>query len=431
VGTPEKPNARAADEGITSMRDDDLTAAEALARLMDPATRPDPYPVYARFQELGPTRLDAANVLIVPGYQECEALLRDPRLSARKGSGQWADISERFPGDIPSSVLQPWFLSLDPPDHTRLRRLVSTAFTARTVARLEKSITELTDELLDAAVDTAEWDVVGGLSYPLPITVICRMLGVPIQDEPLFRAWSTRLSRVFDGITAGQVGEDGVPDWFTGTVEIHRYLKEFVRGKRDHPGDDLVTQLIAAEHEGDRLTTDELISTVVLLLVAGHETTVNLISNGVLAMLRHGYAETLRSDPALVPPFVEETLRHDPPVQMTARLLAEDAEICGVPMKEGSMVYLLLAAAHRDPREFTDPGRFALGRADVRHLAFGLGHHYCLGAPLARLEARVALTRLAERMVDPILVQDPPPYREHVNLRGPRALPVRCTSLRT
>lgn len=193
------------------MRDDDLTAAEALARLMDPATRPNPYPVYARFQELGPTRLDAANVLIVPGYQECEALLRDPRLSARRGSGQWADIGERFPGDIPSSVLQPWFLSLDPPDHTRLRRLVSTAFTARTVARLEKSITELTDELLDAAVDTQEWDVVGGLSYPLPITVICRMLGVPIQDEPLFRAWSTGSRGCSTGSPPGRPARTACP----------------------------------------------------------------------------------------------------------------------------------------------------------------------------------------------------------------------------
>jgi cytochrome P450 len=408
-----------------SIRHDDLTAMQTLARLMDSSTRPDPYPVYARFQEMGPTRLDPIDVLIVPGYQDCEALLRDPRLSARKGSGQWAEIGERFAGDMPASVLQPWFLSLDPPDHTRLRRLVSTAFTARTVAKLETYITELTDELLDSAAGSQEWDVVEDLSYPLPITVICRMLGVPIEDEPLFRAWSIRLSRVFDGVTAGQVGDDGVPDWFIGMVEIHRYLEQFVRVKRDDPGDDLVSELIAAEHEGDKLTTDELVSTVVLLLVAGHETTVNLISNGVLAMLRHGYAEALRSDPTLVPPFVEETLRFDPPVQMTARLLIEDAEICGVPMKEGEMVYLLLAAAHRDPREFTDPDRFAPGRTDTRHLAFGLGHHYCLGAPLARMEARIALTRFAERMVDPALAQDPPPYREHVNLRGPRALPIR------
>ncbi len=410
---------------------DDGTAARALAQLMAPATRPDPYPVYARFGEIGPTRLDAANVLIVPGYQDCEALLRDPRLSARKRSGQWEDVARGFPGDVPSSVLQPWFLSLDPPDHTRLRRLVSTAFTARIVTKLGTFITELTDELLDGAVGTEHWDVVGGLSYPLPITVICRMLGVPVEDEPLFHTWSTRLARVFDGATAGQAGDDGVPDWFTGMVEIHRYLEEFVRDKRKRPGDDLISQLIAAESEGDRLTTDELVSTAVLLLVAGHETTVNLISNGVLAMLRHGYVDALRSDPALVPPFIEETLRHDPPVQMTARLVVEDTEICGVPVEEGDVVYLLLAAAQRDPRVFVDPDRFDPGRADARHLAFGLGPHYCLGAPLARLEARIALTRFAERMVAPELVQDPPPYREHVNLRGPRAVDITCATVRS
>jgi cytochrome P450 len=402
---------------------------QALAELVDPASRPDPYPTYARIQAAGPTWLADMGVLVVAGYRDCEALLRDPRLSAQRGRGEWDALADAAPGDVPSSVRRPWFIALDAPDHTRLRRLVSKAFTARTVARLEQYITELTDDLIDAAADEDQWDVVAGLAYPLPITVICRLLGVPLTDEPLFHRWSAQLSRVFDGF-ARRPADGEIPDWFTAMVDIHRYFAELIRSKRDNPDEDLISQLLAAEHDGDVLTTDELVSTVVLLLVAGHETTVNLIANGVLAMMRHQYTESLRSDPGLVPSLVEETLRYDPPVQLTARVAVDDIEICGVPLPKGASVYLLLAAAQRDPGEFAEPDRFDPGRADAKHLAFGLGPHYCLGAPLARLEARVALSHFTERIVRPTLAQDPPPYREHVNLRGPLALPVRHSGLR-
>jgi cytochrome P450 len=405
--------------------------ADALCRLMEPASRAAPYPLYARIREIGPVWQPDANAVVVSGYRDCETLLRDPRLSAQRGRALRDRLMETLPSDAPSSVRQPWFLSLDPPDHTRLRRLVAKAFTARAVARLEAYVTELTDDMLDAAAGSDHWDVLSGLAYPLPLTVICRLLGVPLADEPLFRAWSISLTRLFDGFGDDAPTNGAAPEWLTAMVDIHRYLTDLVDTRRGSTGEDLISELLTAEHEGDSLTTDELVSTVVLLLVAGHETTVNLIANGVLALLRNPrYLQALRTDPDTALPLVEEVLRYDPPVQFTARVLTEDAEVCGVPAPKGALVYLLLAAAHRDPREFTEPDRFMPERPDAKHLAFGLGAHYCLGAPLARLEARIALSRFAARMIDPVSAQDPPPYREHVNLRGPRAVPVRHHGVR-
>lgn len=379
---------------------------------------------------MGPTWLPVANAVVVSGYRDCETLLRDPRLSAQRGRAQRDSLMEMLSSDVPSSVRQPWFLAMDPPDHTRLRRLVSKAFTVRTVNRLDAYIAGLTDDMLDAAAGQDRWDALSGLAYPLPLTVICRLLGVPLADEPLFRAWSVPLTRLFDGFGDDTPAGES-PDWLTAMVDIHRYVAELVDRRRGSTGDDLISELLAAEHDGDSLTTDELVSTVVLLLVAGHETTVNLIANGILALLRHpSYLRELRADPESAVPLVEEVLRYDPPVQFTARVLTEDAEICGIPAPKGALVYLLLAAAHRDPDEFAEPDRFLPGRPDAKHLAFGLGPHYCLGAPLARLEARVALSRFAARMIDPALAQDPPPYRDHVNLRGPRTVPLLHNGIR-
>ncbi|MFC0106049.1 cytochrome P450 [Kibdelosporangium aridum] len=408
-----------------------MDTMQALRALLDPASRPDPYPLYARLRDAGPTWVESVSALVVARYADCDALLRDPRLSAERGRDQLKHMARVLPADAPSSVLQPWFLSLDPPDHTRLRRLVSKAFTARSVARMESSIAVLTDELLDAAADRTHMDVVADLAYPLPMTVICRLLGVPMADEPLFRDWSARLTRLIDGFDARMTSDDTMPGWLHASVEMHRYVSGLVDARRSDPGDDLISELLAIRHEGDTLTHDELISTVVLLLVAGHETTVNLIANSVLALLRcPDRLSALRDDPTTAPALVEETLRFDPPVQLTARVVSEDAEICGVPLSRGSFVYLMLAAAHRDPSQFDRPDVFDPNRTDLTHLAFGLGPHFCLGAPLARLEARIALTRFAQRVIDPAASQDPPPYREHLNLRGPRALPLTHSGIR-
>ncbi|RDI49810.1 cytochrome P450 [Nocardia mexicana] len=412
------------------MKDTSAVAA-ALGELLDPANRHDPYPLYARIQRAGPIWLESLSAFLVPGFSDCEALLRDPRLSAERGAGERERLQQLLPPDAPSSVLQPWFLSLDPPDHTRLRRLVSKSFTARTVTRLESSVIELADDLLDAVADRgASMDVVSELARPLPTTVICRLLGVPLADEPLFRGWSDRLIRLIDGFDLDQSPAGVAPDWLCALTDMHRYIRDLIAARRRDPGDDLISELSTAEHGSDVLGHDELVSTVVLLLVAGHETTVNLIANGILALLRRpGLLTGLRDRPELAPALVEETLRYDPPVQLTARVLKEDTELCGHSVPRGAMVNLLLAAAQRDPSAFSEPNLFDPGRPDSRHLAFGGGPHFCLGAPLARLEGRTVFRRFAERVVDPVLMQDPPPYRPHVNLRGPEALPVRFSKI--
>lgn len=400
----------------------ETSGLDLVGKLLDPASRADPYPVYAGFRALGPVWIDEISALVVTGYRDCETLLRDPRLSAER----WrhfdeARESDPYPAGAPSSVRQPWFLSMDPPDHTRLRRLVSHAFTARTVARLEPYVTRLVDDLLDRACERDTFDVVSGLAYSLPVTVICHLLGVPAADERLFHGWSAQLTRQLDGFSnpADETSE-AAERWAGGLVELHRYVNELVADRRWSPRrDDLISELLAAEDGGDVLSHDELVSTIVLLLVAGHETTVNLIANGVLALLRHpGHLAALRADPGLAPAVVEEILRYDPPVQLTARVAREDVHVGAAKVPAGGLVILLLAAAHRDPEANPDPDRFDPGRAQMRHLGFSAGAHFCLGAPLARLEGRVALAAFAGRVQEPRLVADPPPYREHINLRG-------------
>lgn len=397
-------------------------------RLLDPSTRADPYPIYAEIRRDGPLWIEHMPAAVVGGYRDCEALLRDPRLSAerwRYAGSTGMDDDVEIPLDAPASLLQPSFLSQDPPDHTRLRRLVSKAFNTGTVARLEPAIAALIDELLDRAADRDTFDVVAGLAYPLPVTVICRLLGVPVEDEHLFHRWSAQLIRFVDGLALAAAGVESKFDWLPGMIEMHRYVEDLVTARRAEPRDDLISALLAIEDAGDTLDEDELVSTIVLLLVTGHETTVNLIGNGVLALLRNpAHLAALRENPELAPAVVEETIRYDPPVQLTARVAAEPLRIGALDVPEGSLVFLLIAAAQRDPAANPDPEIFNPYRENLRSLAFGIGPHFCLGAPLARLQGRLALTRFAQRIVDPVLVADPPPYREHLNLHGPTALPV-------
>ncbi|GII05158.1 cytochrome P450 [Planobispora takensis] len=401
----------------------DHTLLELIGALIEPAARPDPYPVYARIRDLGPAMLDLpvweTPGAVISSYRECEAVLRDPRMSSQRGRDR--RLAELMPPGAPSSVGQRWFLSLDPPDHTRLRRLVSAAFTARRIARLSGRIGELVDGLLDRAAERDRpFDIVEDLAYPLPMTVICETLGVPAADHEQVREWSSRLTRLIDGFGAGPSEES-----LNGLLALNVYLNELIASRQADPGDDLVSELIAVREGGDSLSHDELVSIVALLLVAGHETTVNLIANGALALLRHpAHFAALRENPALAEAVVEETLRYDPPVHITARVTTEDVELPGVRLRRGATVVLLLAAAHRDPAEAENPDVFDPHRPEIKHLAFGLGPHFCLGAPLARLEARLALTRLTRRLPEPALLQDPPPYRDHVNLRGPLSITV-------
>ena len=414
-----------------------------LARLVDPASRVDPYPLYAAIRTGGPVQfIENAPVAVVTSYRACEQLLHDPRGSNDRRKAQ---IVGRFPDGTATATppgISPSFVFLDPPDHTRLRRLVSKAFTARAVHRLEPFIRQTIDDLLDAADARGRLDVLADLAYPLPVTVICRMLGVPLADEPLFSAWSTLLIKSLDPVLAltGAISE-GVAEQMAAAEQIDQYFHRLVAQRRSDPGEDLLSALIAAEEAGDTLTEAEVATTCMLLLVAGHETTVNLITNGVLALLRHPAALTaLRGadDSASPPPInaaradavVEETLRYDPPIQFAARIAADDIELAGQRLERGTVALMLVACAQRDPAAGPDPDQFDPGRAVIKHLAFGHGIHFCLGAPLARLEARLAFGRLAQRVVASRLAVDPPPYKDHLTVRGVSALPVHAAGMR-
>ena len=280
-------------------------------------------------------------------------------------------------------------------------------------------------QILDAAAARGSLDVVADLAYPLPVAVICRLLGVPLEDEPEFSRASAILAQALDPFIT--VTGD-TPDDADERLEAGRWLREYLHGlidaRRGDPRDDLISGLIAAEESGDHLTEDEIVATCNLLLIAGHETTVNLIANGVLALLRQPARwKTLAADPDSVSGVVEETMRYDPPVQLAMRIAGEDMTIGGVDVPKGDTMMLLLAASHRDPDAHPRPDEFDPDRDGIRHLGFGKGPHFCLGAPLARLEASVALSRAAARFPDARLAGEPV-YKPNLTLRGMESLPV-------
>jgi cytochrome P450 len=405
-----------------------------LLSLLDPSIRADPYPLYAQVREATPLLVGDGRLAVVASYDDCAMLLRHPHaLSDRRRSTLFTERAGALAGGADPRVAEglrwlvdtPMFLFLDPPDHTRLRRLVSKAFTARQVERLRPVVEVLTGELLDAVGD--QMDVVADLAYPLPVTVIADLLGVPREDTPRLREWSAVLTRALDPtmVLTGRPAE-GLDERLSAMAEFRDYFRDLAARRRREPRDDLVSALTAVEDGGDRLSSDELLSTCVLLLVAGHETTVSLIANGALALARHpDQLAALAADPGLAPGTVEEVLRYDPPVQLVARIAGEDLRVGPVTMPRGALALLLVAAAGRDPAANPDPDRFDVRRSEPRHLAFGLGPHFCLGAPLARLEAQIALRELARRFPRLQPPETPPRYRDNVTLRGLAELPLR------
>ena len=270
-----------------------------------------------------------------------------------------------------------------------------------------------------------QFDIIADLAYPLPVAVICRLLGVPMSDEPQFSHASALLAQNLDPFTTftGATPEN-LDERLKAGIWLRGYLRELIAERRTVPRDDLISALIAAEEDGDQLTEDEIVATCNLLLIAGHETTVNLIANAALAMLRHPrHWAALGEDPGAAPAIIEETLRYDPPVQMTGRIAGADMTIGGVTVPKGDTMMLLLAAAQRDPAMYVDPNTFDPGRGTIRHLAFGVGPHFCLGAPLARLETTIALSALTARFPQARLAGDPV-YKPNVTLRGMASLPV-------
>ncbi|MCI3950023.1 MAG: cytochrome [Acidimicrobiales bacterium] len=389
----------------------------------DPVFRTDPYPVYARLREENPVHPSALGGLVVTRHADCLHVLRHPAASSdERNSDLFRAMQEAGEVDEELVDARP-FLFLDPPDHTRLRRLVTKAFTPRTIERLRPRVQELVDDLLDARAGTGRIELVEDFAYLVPVQIISELLGVPPEDHERFKGWSRDLARGLD------------PDFILPPEVVEKrkeaidafsaYFLELIAERRRAPQDDLLSALVAAEDAGDRLTERELLSTCTLLLVAGHETTVNLIANGTLALLRHpDELRRLRDDPSIARTAVEELLRFDPPVQLTARVALEDMEIGGQTLAKGTSAILLLGSANRDEAAFAEPDQLDVGRTDNHHLAFGFGTHFCLGAPLARLEGEVALTTLVQRFPGLALATDTPRYKENLVLRGLEELPL-------
>ncbi|GAB3216739.1 cytochrome P450 [Mycolicibacterium hippocampi] len=393
-----------------------------LLQLLDPAHRADPYPHYRRIREQGPLLLPQNNLAVFSSFADCDEVLRHP---ASASDRMKSTVAQRMVAEGASArpFGPPGFLFLDPPDHTRLRRLVSKAFVPKVVKALEPEITGLVDSLLDEA--SGLFDAITGLAYPLPVAVICRLLGVPLADEPEFSAASALLAQSLDPfVTVTGQADGGFEERMQAGLWLRDYLRQLIASRRRDPGEDLMSGLIGVEESGDQLTEEEIVATCNLLLIAGHETTVNLIANAILALLRDPPQwAALAADSSRVGAVIEETLRYDPPVQLIGRIAGEDMTIGESTVPKGDNMLLLLAAAHRDPAAFEQPDRFDPDRSTIRHLGFGKGPHFCLGAPLARLEATVALSALTQRFPDAALAAEPD-YKQNVTLRGMSTLPI-------
>ncbi len=385
--------------------------------------RADPHPYYRRLRERDPVhRSRLAGGWVLSRYEDVLGVLRDPTWSSDERNWTRHPVytarGERAGLPDPYSEHFSSMLRLDPPDHTRLRSLVSKAFTPRAVEAMRPRIALLADELLAKVEARRSMELVAEFAAPLPVIVIAELLGVPAADHAQFRRLSDQAVKLLgDGPLAEK--KLGV----TGMRALRDYFAAIVDARRSDPQGDLISALVAAEEAGDRLSLGELLSTLVLLLVAGNETTTKLIGNAILAMLRNpDELERLRADPGLMENAVEELLRYDGPVQLTSRLAREDRELCGRTARRGDQVVLLLAGANRDPSAFPDPDRLDLGRRDVRHLAFSQGIHFCLGAQLARLEASLALGALVTRLPGLRLADASIRWSSNTVLRGPEVL---------
>ncbi len=396
----------------------------------DPDFRANPYAQYARILEEAPTHRSPLGGWVLARYADVEKVLRSPKstmggvlnpaereevLRAQGLYDQWLDSA------VPV-FMDNVILLKDPPDHTRLRSLLSKAFTPRTIEAIRPHIQALVDGLLDAVEATGETDLVADVAFPLPALVICELLGVPAGDRDPLKVWSAAAARLLDPMTS----VDGFADAAAALAGFNDYFAGLVAERRRQPQDDLLSVLVAAEEDGQRLSDDELITNMTFLFGAGHETTQNLIGNAVLALLENpDQLDALRAQPDLIKGAVEEFQRFDPPVQVTGRtILEEPLALTDITAEVGERVVLLLAAANRDPAQFDDPHRLDVARPDVRPLSFGGGIHFCLGAALARVEGQVAIGSMVNRFAKIELAGDPVP-RDTFTLRGLTSLPLR------
>ncbi|MFD5424602.1 cytochrome P450 [Streptomyces sp. NPDC127084] len=402
-----------------------------IRQILDYNSRANPYPLYTELRKT-PVLHDEDGAYVVSTYWDIVNLLHDPRISS--------DHRKRTAGDAYGFASQeggaegttPPFLRLDPPEHDRLRRVTNRSFgpphTPKRVQELGIELSGVVSSLIDGISDVDRIDIVEQVSYPFPVTAICRLLGVPREDEVRFHHWADTLAASLDP-KPGENPTERNREVRDAQTQLGGYLAELIEERRKKPADDMLSHLVASSgSQEETMSVIEAITTAALLLIAGHETTVNLISNGMLTLLRHPEVlQRLRDDPKLAAPLVEELLRYEPPVHLLPnRTPLTDIEVCGVGIPKGALIWLVTAAGNRDPQRFADPDRFDPDRKDAGHLGFGSGIHSCFGAPLARVEAQLALSQLARRLENPRLLEDPPEYRQNAVLRGRRHLNVAC-----
>ncbi|MFI5819483.1 cytochrome P450 [Streptomyces rishiriensis] len=375
----------------------------------DPAFVSDPYPAYAELRERGRViYFEPTRQWLVPRHADVSALLRDRRLGR---TYQHRFAHEDFGRTAPPAEQEPFhtlndhgMLDLEPPDHTRIRRLVSKAFTPRTVEGLKPYVRRLAAELVDGLVREGGGDLLRDVAEPLPVAVIAEMLGIPEADRAPLRPWSADICGMYELNPSQETAAKAV----RASVEFSDYLRELIAERRKEPGEDLMSGLIAAHDEGDRLTEQELISTAVLLLNAGHEATVNATVNGWWTLFQHPeQLAALRADHSLAPSAVEELMRYDTPLQLFERWVLDDIEIDGTVVPRGAEIAMLFGSANHDPAVFAEPDRLDLARADNPHISFSAGIHYCIGAPLARIELAASMTALLERAPTLALAAEP------------------------
>jgi len=390
-----------------------------------PDVRKDPYPTWNRLRETAPlVRVRLLGAWATARYDDVERILRDPSFSTDRSGVPMVAAMRRATESAPDlrNLFDENLLMIDGPRHTRLRGLVGKAFTPRRVERLRERVAATVDELLDRVAAQGHMDVVRDLARPLPGIVIGELLGTPREDRDTLLRWSEDLVELLDPLS----GREGIEPPRRATSAAALYFRGLLAERRAAPRDDLLSAMLAAEENGERLSEGELIALCTLILAAGHETTVNLIGSAVLLLLRHpDERKRLQDDLGLLPSAVEECLRFEPPVQLTDRAVVRRCEIGGVALAPGQIVAAVIAGANRDPARFPDPDRFDVARDGDRHLSFGLGSHFCLGAALARLETQLALGGLLRRFPDFTGSAEPTGWRRSAVLRGPAGVPIR------
>jgi hypothetical protein len=387
----------------------------------------DPYPLLHRLRAEEPVYWsDVLSSWMLTRYDDVVSTLRDPRLLS--SAGRMTALLDQLPDGMRENVrlLDRHYAATlpfqNPPEHTRMRALVNKAFSPRVIESMRSQIQEIADQLLDVVQQDRSMDIIHDFAFPLPVALISAMVGVPLEHRDQLKAWTNQIFRIF---SSGRARPETAENGMRSLIEIREYLSQLIAQRRKQPQEDLISYLVAVEEQGDSLTSEQVLANTVTFFVAGHETTTNMIGNAMLALLQNtDQLHKLRNDPSLIVPAVEELLRYDGSLLRNWRVAAEDLEISGRKIRKGQIVSQMLGAANRDPAQFPDPDRLDIVRRDNTHVGFGYGIHFCIGAPLARLEIRIAINSLLNRFPAIKLGREVPEWREDYTFRGMKSLPV-------